>query len=177
MIWDNYTTRIVMHTALGAALLAACGCGDDGNGPGSLNAITKAQESAEEEIKSSGAKLERKKYPLGEAWVIDLTGEQVSASTFEALKRLDHVAELNLSHTNTGDTEMECFDSKITGTLVKLDLSDTEVTDEGLQQLKECRFLMNLNLKGTGVTDAGVARWKKNHISDSRIGNGVTIER
>lgn len=179
MIWDAYRRQVLVHCALGAALFAACGCGPDPNGPGSLHAITKAQDSAKEALEASGAKMERKQYPLGEGWVIDLAGETVSDSVFGALKRLDNVAELNLSGTNISDAEMENFaDPKVSGTLVKLDLSNTEVSDDGLEQLKECRFLMNLNLSKTGVTEAGVEKWKKNHVADPRIGNaGVKIER
>jgi len=173
--------RTIARGALGFALLAGSGCGlfHDPNGPGSYQAVMQGQQSAEEALKKNGAKMERKQYPLGEAWVVDLTGEKVSNTTFDALKHLDHVAELTLSHTNTGDAEMKNFaDSTLSGALVKLDLSNTEVTDDGLQELKECRFLMNLILSGTKVTDAGVARWKKNHVTDDRIAKvGLKIER
>lgn len=179
VIWDDDGTRILVHSALSVALLAICGCGPNPNGPGSYQAVMQGQQSAEETLKKNGGKLERKQYPLGAAWVIDLTGQQLSNSTFDALKRLDHVAELNLSRTNTGDAEMTNFaDSKLSGTLVKLDLSDTKVTDKGLQQLKECQFLMNLNLNKTSVTEAGVTEWKKNHAVDPRIAKvGLKIER
>ncbi len=41
------------------------------------------------------------------------------------------------------------------GYLDELDLSDTLVTDQGLAELGNCRYLKKLNLQGTKVTAAG----------------------
>jgi hypothetical protein len=154
------------------ALLALSGCGffDNPNGPGSFQAVMEAEKSAEESLKSQGAILERKQYPLGSAWAVDLKGREVTDKTFEALKRLDHVAELNLSGTKITDNDMKHFaDSGFAGVLFDLDLSKTEVSDEGLGQLTKSKYLSKLNLAGTKVTDEGVARWQKARSADEQV--------
>jgi hypothetical protein len=155
-----------------ASLLATCGCGffHDPNGPGSLQAITKAEKSAEETLKGQGAILERKQYPPGSAWAVDLSGQDVTEITFEALKRLDHIAELDLSKTKITDEHMKHFaDSAFAGVLVDLNLSNTEVSDAGLNELRVSRFLTNLNLTGTKVTEEGAARWQKARSADDTV--------
>jgi hypothetical protein len=151
-------------------LILLLGCGPDPNGPGSYQAVMQAAASAEETLKGQGATLERKQYPPGAAWAVNLSGKQVTDETFTALRNLDHVAELDLSGTNVADAHMQHLgDVEIAGLLVRLDLSNTTVGDEGLRLLKESLYLSDLNLAGSKVTEAGAAQWQKDRDADPRV--------
>ncbi|MGQ0635642.1 MAG: hypothetical protein ACT4QC_13590 [Planctomycetaceae bacterium] len=49
----------------------------------------------------------------------------------------------------------------ISGGLLKLNLSDTEISDKGLEEITQMLFLGELNLANTKVTDAGVKAFFK----------------
>jgi hypothetical protein len=157
----------------GIVLLSVAGCGlfgPDPNGPGSFQAVSKAAKSAEETLTSAGAKLEQKQYPLGTGWAVDLSGKEVTDNTFDALKSLGYISELNLSGTKITDSHAKHFSGTGVGSvLVDLNLSNTEISDAGLQQLKDSLYLTNLNLSGTKVTNGGVAQWEKDRLADDRI--------
>ncbi|MDZ4687761.1 MAG: hypothetical protein SH850_22035 [Planctomycetaceae bacterium] len=165
------TLAISVAFACGLALVAGCGLlGPDPNGPGSFAAVSKAAKSAEETLASQGAKLEQKTYPLGTGWVVDLHDKDVNEETFAALKKLGYIAELNLNGTKIADDHTKHFSGEGIGSvLVELDLGKTEVTDEGLKNIKDSLYLTKLNLSGTKATAAGVAQWEQARASDSRI--------
>lgn len=153
-------------------LVAIVGCGffHDPNGPGSYQAVMKAQQSSEDALKGIGATLEKKQYPLGSAWVVDLTGKDVNSKTFEALKKIGPIAELKLKDTKVTDEDMKQLgQTELSGLLVDLDLGNTAVSDVGLKELKVSKFLMKLNLAGTKITDAGVADWQKERSANSNV--------
>ena len=50
---------------------------------------------------------------------------------------------------------------------VRLDLSNTAVTDAGLEKLVNVPLLLNLRLAGTRVTPAGVERFKTQHLANA----------
>ena len=146
------------------------GCAPDPHGPGSYHDFVQKQKSAEETLAAQGATLEKKQYPPGQAWVIDLSGKQVNDETFAAFEALDHIAELDLSGTNVTDAHMQRLGKpEIGGVFVRLNLSNTDVGDQGLAALSDSLFLSELNLSGTNVTDAGVAQWQKARESDRRV--------
>jgi hypothetical protein len=162
--------RVLRAVVFTMSMLFSVGCGNDPQGPGSYHAMMQAAANAEEGLKNLGAKLERKQYPPGAAWAIDLTGKDVTDATFESMKGLDRIAELNLSDTPITDAQMKHFaDSRIGGTLVDINLSNTAITDQGLGEVKESLYLMKLNLKGTKVSDAGVSQWQKARAADPRV--------
>ena len=55
-------------------------------------------------------------------------------------------------------------------TLYRLNLSDTAVTDAGLQKLEGLPFLINLTVRGTKVTPGGVERYKAARKDNPQIG-------
>lgn len=151
--------------------LTAAGCGPDVDaGPGSYAASQKTQQSAEEFLKSKGATLTRKHFPPGDAWVVDLSGKEVTDETFQKLLELDHVAELNLSGTAVTDAHMKLLnDPEIGGLLTVLDISKTGITDAGLKEFKIARFLMNLSIGGSKITDAGLKAWQADRRADGAV--------
>lgn len=154
-------------TILAIALLAT-GCGgDDGTGASSYQAQEKARANAEERLKSLGAKLERKQYPPGEAWAVDLSGKEITDEIWTALQGLDHIAEMNFSGTKFTDEHIRNL-NPLSGLLINLNLSSTEVGDAGLEQLEAMR-LMQLDVSKTKATPQGVAQVLKKRSENPQI--------
>ncbi|MEK6259440.1 MAG: hypothetical protein AABP62_12555 [Planctomycetota bacterium] len=148
-------------------LVLSGGCGGpDPKGPGSAYAVMQAEKGAEEKLTASGAKLERKQYPQGGAWAVDLSGKEINDETLAALKGLDHVTELNLSGTTVSDAHVRYVNE--VGPLLILNLSKTAVTDAALAQL-EAGNLTQLDVTNTKVTAEGVSQFLKKRAEDSRI--------
>jgi hypothetical protein len=143
------------------------GCGDDGTGPGSYQAVEQAKSQSEETLKTQGAKLERKKYPPGDAWAVDLSGKEINDETWAALQMLDRIAELNLSGTKFSDEHIELL-NPLSGLLINLNLSKTEVTDAGLEKLEAIR-LMELDVTQSKVTAQGAAEIARKRAADPKI--------
>lgn len=151
---------------LGFAFFIA-GCGDDGTGPGSYQAVEQAKAQSEEKLKTLGAKLERKKYPPGDAWAVDLSGKELNEETWTALRLLDRIAELNLSGTKFNDEQVETL-NPLSGLLINLNLSNTEITDAGLRKLEAIR-LMELDVSKSKVTAQGAAEIAKSRAADPKV--------
>jgi uncharacterized protein YjbI with pentapeptide repeats len=149
-----------------SALVALSGCGD---GLSEYERIKKKQDEAAASLQSVGGKASLKNYPQGEAWAVDLSGATLSDGVFEDLKRLKRITELNLSKSNASDAMMDHV-NEIGTLLLKLDLSQTAVTDAGLEKLQGLVLLMDFNLTGTKVTQAGVDRFRGKRQNDPRIG-------
>ncbi|OAI54301.1 hypothetical protein AYO47_03115 [Planctomyces sp. SCGC AG-212-M04] len=151
--------------------LTCAGCGPDVNeGPGSYAATVKVQQSAEEFFKSKGATLTRKHFPPGDAWVVNLSGKEVTDETFQKLEELDHVAELNLSGTAVTDAQMKLINNQeVGGLLVDLDISKTGITDAGLKEFTVARFLMKLSIAGSKITDQGLKAWQADRKANGNI--------
>ncbi len=161
----HLTGRLRALLALALLLTAGCKRRDITN----YQALEKQrQEQAGAEAQGMGIKAVRKSYPQGQAWVIDLSGKQLTDATFDQLKKFDHISELNLSKTNITDAQMARV-NEIGAVLLKLDLSDTAVSDAGLEQLKSPLVLTQLNLTGTKVTPAGVAAFKQSRTKDPKV--------
>jgi len=123
-----------------------------------------------EALKSQGAKLEKRHYQLGEAWVVDLNGMEITDDLLKKVRGLGHIAELNLSKSTFGDDHMDLFQSlTLGGVAVKLDFSQTALSDAGFEKLDSPRFLQELNLTGTKVTAAAVERFRAKRRNDQSI--------
>ncbi|HUQ70827.1 MAG TPA: hypothetical protein VM165_14955, partial [Planctomycetaceae bacterium] len=70
--------RWLLNIAIAMPLLIGTGCRPDPKGPGSFHATMQAATEAEESLNKLGAKLERKQYPPGPAWAVDLSGKDVT---------------------------------------------------------------------------------------------------
>src|SRR5262245_56529913 len=105
------STRRAAAAALVAAL-AVAGCSRRG-GPSDyerFQRVTKDEEQRRQDLagslKGQGAKLEKKRYPLGEGWAIDLRGVPVTDQLLSDVSKLLYVSELNLSKTNVTDAHL-----------------------------------------------------------------------
>lgn len=87
--------------------------------------------------------------------ILDLLKNRVVDKVYA--KDLDEITKLAFLK-NTSDNTLAAFPPLIN--LTDLDLSDTKVTDAGLEHLKELAALQNLNLRNTDITDAGLEHLK-----------------
>jgi hypothetical protein len=154
---------VVFLLSIGAGCAPTAGIGD-------YQRQKTVQKNAAAEIQAVGGKVSEVKRPQGISWAVNLSGAQLSDELFDSLKQLGYISELNLSKTNVTDAQMEWINEKEIGAVVvKLDLSNTAVSDAGLAKLTDLLVLMDLNLAGTKVTPAGVANFKQHRANDSRI--------
>ncbi|PQO45897.1 hypothetical protein [Blastopirellula marina] len=118
-------------------------------------------QAGQDSLAAIGAKVEMKRFPQGDAWAVDLSGKTISSETFADLATLRRVVELDLSGTNFNDDFVPLInDTMVRDFLLKLNLSDTAVTDRGLEGLTETYLLNNLNVSNTQVTKNGVTSLK-----------------
>lgn len=168
--------HLALRTAAGLVLLflvllavAASGCGGDNR---SYYEKEKAgQDVGVNFLKERQVKLAQKHYPkYGSAWLIDMQGLPLDEAMLEQLKTVGYITELNFSKTGMNDQRMAIMqDRRISGFLLKLDLSHTAVTDAGLEHLKDVGPLSELILTGTKVTPAGIKSFLKARADDQRI--------
>ena len=105
--------------------------------------------------------MEKKNFPgFGAAWAVDLSGRPITAATFDNLARAGKIAELNLSNTNLTDADMKRV-AGVSDVCTHLDLSNNDITDTGLGELKNMLFIKEVNLAGTKCTQNGVDALKK----------------
>jgi uncharacterized protein YjbI with pentapeptide repeats len=141
-------------------LMAGCSKSDS---YGAYERELQRKEKAVHSVERTGAKMVQKTYPQMpnvKAWAVNLSGQQLTPATFAELGRVGFISELNLSKTNLSDADMARVNGLANFCLV-LDLSQTEVSDTGLAELKSQIVLRDLNLAGTKCTSAGVAALKK----------------
>jgi hypothetical protein len=131
----------------------------------------KAQGNAVQALRDQGAKLEEKAYLRSQkAWAVDLSGQQVSDETFDLLKKIHPIAELNFSKTNFSDALTDKLnDPDVCATILKLNLSNTGLADAGLEKLTHLFALQELVLTGTQVTAAGVDKFRQTRTSNAKI--------
>lgn len=159
---------------LGLIALGLFGCGK-GDGLSDYDRMVQGQKGSADSLASSGAKMKEKQYVLGKAWVVDLSGVQVSDDILKQVKQLGNVAELNLSKSTITDSHLKVMhDLGLHVLLNRLDLSKTSVTDAALDQLDGCMFLATLNLSGTKVTPAAAERFKQKRLQDPKAKVKVT---
>lgn len=145
------------------------GCKGDG-----LSDYQREENKREERLSSlsnQGATISTKDYPpYGRGYVVNLSGAQITSATFQTLKDLNKqggrrgIAELGLSKSSISDDQMDQL-NEVAHFLVKLDLSNTTVTDAGLQKLTNLNVCFHLNLAGTQVTSDGVSRFKNERLN------------
>ena len=115
--------------------LAGCG-GDD---TGGYDRFLLSQDEAAGKLKAMGGDASRKNYPpMGEGWVVKLAGATITDETFEHLKLLQRIAELDLSKSTITDAQMSRV-MEVGGTLYKLNLSNTAITDASIAPMADLR--------------------------------------
>lgn len=149
--------RLLACAVLFSNLLIA-GCGD---GLSEYQRDQLKMQGGQDRLTAQGAKVEMKRYPQGDAWVVDLSGQTLTSETFADLATLRRVVELDLSGTNFHDDFIPLInDTMVRDFLLKLNLSDTAVTDRGLEGFTNTYLLNNLNVSNTQVTKDGVSSLK-----------------
>jgi len=164
--------RAAARALLAAVLLvpaALAGCGRSNYGPSDYAKMPQREEGAADYIRNRGGKLAKKSYPQGQAWTVDLHGATIDDELFTRLKELVRITELNLSKTNLTDEQMARINDDTGSLILKLDVSNTAVSDAGLDKLTGLPILTNLNLSGTKVTAAGVDRFRKSRQSNPNV--------
>jgi hypothetical protein len=91
---------------------------------------------------------------------VKLAGATIDDEIIDLLKRLNRVAELDLSRSTVTDEQIQKLASEAGGVLHKLDLSGTAVTDAGLDALADRVLLGELTVTGSKVTAAGIEKFK-----------------
>jgi hypothetical protein len=139
------------------------GCQGDG-----LSEYQREQNKQEERVsalRAQGMEVTEKNYrPYGKGYVVNLSGAQLTDDTFQKLQGLKRITEMDLSKSSLADEQMDRL-NEVASLLVKLDLSNTAVTDAGLEKLTNLNLCFNLNLAQTKVTPAGVERFKKERLA------------
>lgn len=152
----------VLLTLLLLAALSGCKGGDG------LSDSEREQKKREESInalRDGGAKITQKSYGRrGNGYVVDLNGAQLTDNTFQRLKEMKRVTELDLSKSSLSDDQMDKL-NEVAYFLVKLDLRNTAVTDAGLEKLTNLILCFDLYLAGTKVTQAGADNFTKQRLA------------
>src|SRR5947209_962728 len=138
---NGLTRGVAWASALAAATILA-GCRRN-QGPSDYERVVQARQAEEQSredvvasLRGQRFKLEKKRYPQGEAWAVDLTGAIVTDDLVAQLKKLGHISELNLSKSTVTDESLATMNQvKLFTYCLKLDLSQTAVTDAGLDAL------------------------------------------
>lgn len=129
----------------------------------------KAEEDGATALRNLGGKLTKKHYPMAQrdAYTVGLAEKTLDDQTFDHLKSLGVIAELDLSKTNVTDAHMDLINQpEIGGFLIRLDLSNTSVTDAGLDKLTNLNFLTTLHLTGTKTTTAATDRLRSRLVQE-----------
>lgn len=154
---------VLARAAVAAGVLwaAAAGCSKPGTNDDYAK-MMQAKQGASDSLAASGAKFKEKQYGGKAAWAVDLHGLTITDDLLRQVKTLGNVAELDLSKSTVTDAHLATMrELELHALLNRLDLSNTAVTDVGLEKLDGNLFLAELNLTGTKVTPAGVARFKQ----------------
>jgi hypothetical protein len=151
------------------AIVLGCSKGD---GLSDYERAQKKETDAVTALREAGGELTQKQYSFkgqeGDAWIVTLNGVQITDDTFQRLKTLGRLSELHLSKSTITDEQMEKVNELATF-ILKMDLSHTAVTDDGLDRLTNACALIELNLAGTRVTPAAIARLKERRQNDPRV--------
>jgi hypothetical protein len=155
--------------------ISLAGCGYE---PSAYQEKQQRLENAATALTTKGGSLVEKKYPQGQAWVVDLSKVTIDDEVLNALKSLGRVSELNLSgSTITDDQFVSLAKPETMGFTFKLDISDTAISDRGFLAAAPLALLSNINVKGSKVTDAGVAEFKQKHPAKNPVGLKLKIEK
>jgi hypothetical protein len=155
---------------LAAAVFTPASCGVSSGGLSDYDRAVQEEQAKASTLASAGAKTQKKTYPVGEGWVVDMTGVTVTDDLLRQLKQLGRIAELDLKKSTVTDDHLALMhELGLHVVLFKLDLSHTAVTDAGLEHLNGNIFLGDLNLTGTKVTPTAVNKFKKNRLADPKV--------
>lgn len=151
--------------ALLTLLLLATLSGCKGDGLSDFEREQKKKEESINALRDGGAKITEKNYGRrGNGYVVDLSGAQLTDNTFQKLKEMRPLTELDLSKSSLSDDQMDKL-NEVAHLLVKLDLSNTAVTDAGLEKLTNLILCFDFYLAGSKVTQAGAENFTKQRLA------------
>jgi hypothetical protein len=158
--------------ALICAVVTVCGCN-------SYSATSEREALKQKEAGFSGAvsvaggsakKEGRKRFGIEmTGWMVDLSGAEISDELMDELLKVgakDPVFSLNLSKSKiTNEQLVKLGKGKVLQKTFELDLSDTAISDTGLDGLSNFYCLSDLKLKGSKATKAAATRLGKKQMS------------
>lgn len=166
---------LLPFTGIVAAIVLS-GCGP-GEGVGALQRAKQEQEDAQAAIVTKGGNAIRRNYGRGEGWAVDLSSAAVDDDTLAQLDELQTITELNLSGAAITDEQMKSLASRpATGPLLKLDISNTPVTDAGLLAFAELPLIFQITVTGSKVSPAGIESFRQKHPRN-KLGMATEITR
>jgi len=145
------------------------GCGD---GERTINDVQRAETTIQEvvdQLKAKGGEATKKTYQLGDAWVIKLAGAKIDDETLGLLKRLNRIAELDLSGSSITDEQMKKIAADAGGLLYKLDISKTGLTDATMDALADRVLLSEVIATGSKITQAGITKFRTARQSNRNV--------
>jgi hypothetical protein len=153
------------------------GCGDSYTGPSAYQQLKMQEEGFGGVIAAAGGSAKKEGATMHgfqmSGWQINLAGGQVTDEIVDAIievGKVDPVFLLNLSRTGITDDQLARLDSnKVLQKTVELDLSETAISDAGLDRLSNYYCITKLNLKGSKATSAGAKR-----LGDRMIASPIT---
>jgi hypothetical protein len=164
---------IVRRSLVGAVacvLFVFAGCSKGRKGVSEYQVMRDEQEKVASQLRDKGMVVESRKYPQGDAWAITLKDAEINDEVFGRMKKVGHITELDLSGSTITDDQMaKINDMEVGALLLILDLSNTQISDAGLDKVEDLLLLRTLRLKGTKVTDEGVQRFLDKRQSNKKI--------
>lgn len=156
--------------------MALSGCGLS-SGPSEYEQYMKKAQSFGDVIAAAGGNAKKEEKSLHGfklyGWLIDLSGVEIPDLIITRIIEVaqnDPVFQLNFSNSNITDEQLAKLDAgKVLQKTVDLDLSNTKITDAGLDRLSNMYCISYLNLKGSSATKAGATR-----LGDRKIASPTT---
>ncbi len=163
--------------AVGIALLVVVGYwfmpgGNKGqSGPSDYDLTVQAAKEAADALSSQGGRVKDAPNPLGKkAFAVNLSGLTITDKLLDDTQALGTVIDLDLSKSTITDDQLgKMSEMGLTTFLTKFDLSNTGVSDAGLEKLQNMVVLLNLNLAGTKCTQAGADMFKRKREAQMNI--------
>lgn len=172
--WSVPLLGVASLAVVGVASLAGC---NRGGGLSHSERVQLDREKAAGSLADLGVSAVKKQYPQGAAWAVDLAGADVTDKMVKQILALGQVTELHAGGSKVTDKQLETLAASTEfGLLLKLDVSNTGITDAGLRAVLPLRWLSELNVKGSQVTAEGLADFQKNRLRNP-MGLKLKIER
>jgi hypothetical protein len=154
-------------------LTGLIGCGSGYSGPSEYELYQKKRMGFVETIQSLGGTAEYGEKSMHgfkmNGWLIQLPGADISDDLIA--KMIEHtrdqaVFQLNFSGSKITDAQLAALDvGKVLQKTVELDLSNTAITDAGLDKLQNFYCITELKLKGSSATKAAATRMGERKIA------------
>lgn len=162
--------RVLFSVAAGILLVAwSSGCGPSAP-ENEYDSLQQTMQEAENRLKAIG-KVEKKQYPPGAAWSINLEKATIDDQVVADINTVERISELFLSGSNITDEQLQALlESTRTTYLNVVDVSNTSITDAGLEGLAAKRYLQKLNITGSKVTEGAVTALQSKRQANAEIG-------